>query len=340
MIEAKEISISVKPKLAFLGVGWIGKHRLESIAAEDKVEVAYICDQSQELVQEVKEAYQKSSVIAEFNQLIAEKPDGIAIATPSALHAAQTLEALNNGIAVFCQKPLARTAGETKKVVEAAAKNNKLLAVDFSYRYTKGIEKVKEIIDSGKLGKIFSADLVFHNAYGPDKSWYFDPALSGGGCLMDLGVHLVDLIFYLFPDAEVENINSFLSAKGKPVLNTETQVEDFASAKILLTDHLNINLDCSWHISAGKDAVIEATCYGSEGGITFRNVNGSFYDFEVVYFKGTAEEVLITPPDDWGGRAAVKWAAQLAESDEFDPAAYGYIKVAEVMDIIYGRNGN
>ena len=65
-----------------------------------------------------------------------------------------------------------------------------------------------------------------------------------------------------------------------------------------------------------------------------RNVNGSFYDFEALRFSGTERHLLASPPDDWGGRAAVDWARQLAESSRYDPAAQGFIATAEVIEAI------
>src|SRR5205823_9344721 len=114
--------------------------------------------------------------------------DGIVIATPSALHASQCLAALERGFAVFCQKPLGRNERETRAVVEAARRADRLLGVDFSYRTLGGAEAIRELIRSGSLGRIYAIDAVFHNAYGPDKAWFRDREQSGGGCVMDLGI--------------------------------------------------------------------------------------------------------------------------------------------------------
>jgi hypothetical protein len=81
--------------------------------------------------------------------------------------------------------------------------------------------------------------------------------------------------------------------------------------------------------------VIEASLYGTAGGITFRNEHGSFYDFSAHVFHGTAHEALAAPPDDWGGRSAVAWVQQLAQSSGFDTNAVHLLEVARVMDLIY-----
>lgn len=83
--------------------------------------------------------------------------------------------------------------------------------------------------------------------------------------------------------------------------------------------------------------MISAAFYGTEGGASLRNVNGSFYDFVAERYRGTARENLSNPPDEWGGRAAADWARRLAAGQRFDPAAERLVDVAEVLDRIYGR---
>jgi hypothetical protein len=96
-------------------------------------------------------------------------------------------------------------------------------------------------------------------------------------------------------------------------------------------------LACSWKLSVGRDALISACFYGSNGGVTFHNVNGSFYDFVAEQFNGTARTTLASPPDEWGGRAAVAWARRLQKNPGFDSEVCHAIQVAAVLDAIYGR---
>jgi hypothetical protein len=99
-----------------------------------------------------------------------------------------------------------------------------------------------------------------------------------------------------------------------------------------------VRLACSWNVSAGQDAVIESSFYGTAGGVCFKNVNGSFYDFMAERFRGTARETIARPPDDWGGRAAVSWARKLRlEGCSFDETADRLVQVAAVLDAAYGR---
>jgi predicted dehydrogenase len=327
--------VTARPRLGFLGVGWIGRHRMEAMLATGAVEAAAIADPSDEMAAEALKLAPGAKRVEGLEGLLAEGLDGIVIATPSALHAEQSIEALNAGAAVFCQKPLGRTAAEASAVVEAARKADRLLAVDLSYRFTSGMQGIRELIQGGQLGSVFACDLVFHNAWGPDKPWFYDPKLSGGGCVMDLGVHLVDLALWALDFPEVTGASAQLLSKGEPL--RDGVVEDYAVAQLDLAGGTSVRLACSWNLPAGQEAVISASFYGTGGGAALKNVGGSFYDFNAERYCGTATETLVSPPDSWGGRAAADWAERLARGERFDPEAQRLVTVAAALDSIYGR---
>jgi predicted dehydrogenase len=328
-----------KPNIGFIGVGWIGLNRLNAMLKENLITVGSIADASEESLLKAQQVVPDASLYLTLSEVLEEKPEGIVIATPSAFHASQAISALENGVSVFCQKPLARTARETEMVVNAAEKSDKLLGVDFSYRFTEGMQKINQLIKSEAFGEIFAINLVFHNAYGPDKEWFYKPELSGGGCVIDLGSHLIDLALWILDFPEITNVSSSLFSGGKPIALPETETEDFAIATMETVNGTAIQLACSWNLQAGQDAVIEATFYGTKGGATFRNIDGSFFHFEAYKFHQKTKKELLTSqaPDDWGGRAAITWARQLGKGEGFNKEAYQFVKVAEVIDRIYKR---
>lgn len=150
---------------------------------------------------------------------------------------------------------------------------------------------------------------------------------------MDLGVHLVDLALWTLGFPAVRDVRSHLTADGAPL--AAGGIEDFAVADIALATGTVIRLACSWRAHVGRDADIAATFYGTEGGAALRNVGGSFYDFTADRYRGTAAERLSTPPEEWGGRAAIDWARRLAAGDRFDAAAENLVAVSRVLDRIY-----
>ena len=326
-----------RPRLGFLGVGWIGRHRLQAIAQSGTAEIAALCDAAPEGLAQAQALAPRAMVAESLDALFEADLDGLVIATPSALHAAQAEAALSRGLAVFCQKPLARDAEETARVVRAAEHADRLLGVDFSYRHTEAMRQIRALIASGQIGQVYAVDLVFHNAYGPDKPWFRDVQRSGGGCVIDLGIHLVDLVLWTLGFPAVSGVSSRLYAQGVPLGPRPQVVEDYAVAQFDTACGATVRLACSWNLAAGRDAVIEAVFHGTHGGAAMRNVKGSFLDFRAERFDGTRSTVLSAPPDDWGGRAAVQWARQLAAGAGYDPAVARVMQVSEVLDAIYGR---
>jgi predicted dehydrogenase len=324
-------------RLGFVGVGWIGRHRMKAILDGGRAEAAVIADAAPESAEAARELAPDAELAASLDEVLEAGVDGVVIATPSALHADQSIAALERGIAVFCQKPLGRSEEEVHRVVDAARAADRLLGVDMSYRFTEAARAVRDMVRSGELGRIFSAELTFHNAYGPDKPWFRDKARSGGGCVMDLGVHLIDMALWTLDFPKIRNVDAFLYDQGERLAPGTDRIETFASARMELEDGAMVGLACSWDLHAGRDAVISADFHGSEGGACFRNIDGSFYDFVAERYHGTGCETLATPPDEWGGRAAAAWAARLAAGEGFDPAIAELEAVARTMDRIYGR---
>ena len=331
----KPVVLSPGPRLGFIGVGWIGRSRLDALV-DAGAQVAAVADPVEEARSAIAEAHSEARLEVEASALLDAELDGMVIASPSALHAQQAIRALERGIPVFCQKPLGRTAGETREVVDAARRADRLLGVDMSYRHTAALRALRELVQAGEMGDVYAAELVFHNAYGPDKDWFYDRARSGGGCVMDLGIHLVDAVHWLLGGA-VEEVEATLYSKGRRLSAADEAVEDYAEAQLRLSGGQTVRLACSWNLNAGRDAVIEVRLHGTERGAAMLNVDGSFYDFRAEVYDGTTTDVLVSPPDDWAGRAAVEWSRQLSGDSSYDPAVEELVAVADVVDRIYGR---
>jgi predicted dehydrogenase len=328
-----------KPRLGFLGLGWIGQQRMAAIASAGWAEIVALADPETDLVAKAAELSPQAARMRTLDELLENQLEGVVIATPSALHASQTVTVLNRGMAAFCQKPLGRDFAEVKSAVEAAKAANRLLGVDLSYRFTKALLQLRQVVRSGELGEIFTADLVFHNAYGPQKPWFYDPKLAGGGCVMDLGIHLVDAAMWIL-ESPVSHVESRLFSRGKRIEGRGDVCEDYATARLDLANGAVVNLACSWHLHAGREAVIRAGFYGTEGGVGMENRDGSFLNFLTERYSGTKRALLCEPPDDWGGRAAVSWAQHLAASNSYDPEIEKILEVTAALDAIYQQAGH
>lgn len=328
------VAAPARPRLGFLGTGWIGRDRLRALAASGVADVALLADPAPDCLQAAADEVPGAALASGLGELLEAGLDGIVIATPSALHAEQATAALDAGIAVFCQKPLGRDAQETALVLDAARRADRLLGVDLSYRHTAACIALRERI--AEIGPVHAIELVFHNAYGPDKAWFRDPALSGGGCVIDLGIHLVDLLLWTLGFPAVEDASARRWLGGRPAADGEA--EDFCLATLELRGGAVARLACSWFSHEGRDAVIELTFRGRDGALSMHDVGGSFYDFEAWQHHGTSSTRIAAPPDPWGGRAAVDWARRLAAGRRHDAAAAEQlIAVAATLDRIYGR---
>lgn len=329
-------------RLGFLGTGWIGRLRMQAlldaqaIMEQPLARYCAVCDPCPQAAASAAALGEEITVYSNIADLLDADLDGVVIATPSALHAEQCVDVLDSGKAVFCQKPLARTSAETTRVIQSAWRANKLLGIDFSYRHLHGMDVLRQQIAAGELGELVAIDLTFHNAYGPDKPWFYDMASSGGGCVMDLGIHLVDLALWLTGTSDVNQLSSTLYHQGQRLRPPYNHVEDYAIAEFGLGNS-RARLCCSWNLHAGQDAVIEAHFYGTKGGAVLRNINGSFFDFELERTQGTSRHRLAGPPDAWGGRALLHWVTRLAENDQYDPEVEQALKVAHIIDRIYCR---
>jgi predicted dehydrogenase len=243
--------------------------------------------------------------------------------------------ALERGLAVFCQEPLALDAGQARAMVRAARQAGRRLGVDDSYRFTEGARRLRELIAGGSLGRVFSLDTAFHNAYGPDKPWCFDPALSGGGALMDQGVHLIDLALWLLGDPAVKRVEGATFRSGEA--QRGVTVDDFAMARLELAGGTVVSLAASWNAHIGQDCLIRTAALGTAGGADLHTTGGSFYDFELASFDGRSTTIETRETRD-------HWVSRLAADPGFDPEVERSVAVSAVVDAIYaatprGRTG-
>src|SRR5690625_6865944 len=180
--------------LGFVGLGWIGRKRMEQLLTHPHITCSAIVEPEPEQAKKARHLAQGCRMLPDLDELLRDPSiDGVIIATPSALHARQTIQALEAGKAVFCQKPLGRNQQEVREVITASSKADQLVSIDLSYKFTRAFTSIYEILQSESTGKIFAVDLVFHNYYVPDNDWFFDLTLSDDGYVILPVFVLLDL---------------------------------------------------------------------------------------------------------------------------------------------------
>lgn len=334
------------PRLGFVGLGWIGRARLDALVEAGAAEAAALCEPDPERLGDAAAAHRRADCFDAAAELLDEAGrlglDGVVIATPTASHVELTVAALERGLAVLCQKPLAASADECRRAVAAARSADRLLGVDYTYRGLPGVARALRRVRGGLIGRVLHVHGAFHNAYGPDKEWCWDPAVAGGGAFLDLGVHLLDLTLGMLGRPALERVTARCHRDGRPLEPPVSDVEDFASVRLDFAGGegdagASADLAASWCAHAGADCVFRLEVFGTDGGLELVNLGGGFYDFELAVREGRRRTVVATSGEADLAAAAVTWARRLARTPRFAAEAAGSVAVAEALDRIYGR---
>lgn len=219
----------MKLKTAIIGMGKMGIIRFNELLKHDGFEVVGVCD----LNIEIEEKYKNIQYFTNWRDILAMDLDCVFVCTYNNIAPEIVCAALSRNLHVFSEKPPGRTVDDVKKMIEAEQKSNHcILKFGFNHRFHYAILKAKEIIDSGKYGEIMWARGVYGKAGGIDfeNSWRSKKEISGGGILLDQGIHMLDLLLYFLGDvvevkSMVENMywkNTDLEDNAFALLKTET----------------------------------------------------------------------------------------------------------------------
>ncbi|HZG84809.1 Gfo/Idh/MocA family oxidoreductase [Paenibacillus sp.] len=244
-----------KIKVAVIGCGSIAKYRhIPEYAANPNVEIVAFCDPVLERAEKFA-AEHGGKAYADYQTLLKEeKVDAVSVCTPNALHAEVSIAAANAGAHVLVEKPMAATEEEGLAMIEAAKKNNVYLMVGHNQRLMPPHVKAKEILDTGRLGKVLTFRTSFGHP-GPEGwsvdgrvSWFFRKEEAIMGAMGDLGVHKSDLIRYLLGD-EVSEVAAFIGTLHKE----GTEVDDNATCVLRMSSGTIGTLVASWTYYRGED---------------------------------------------------------------------------------------
>ncbi|MBQ3087949.1 MAG: Gfo/Idh/MocA family oxidoreductase [Clostridia bacterium] len=189
-----------KLRICSIGLGGMGRHHTRAHKELGLTEIVAFCDIIPERAEMMRDEYfPDAKVYTDYREMIEkENPDAVDIATPNYLHSPMAVFALEHGCHVFCEKPDAVSVAEAEKMRDAAEKAGKILMVMRNNRYYTPSVFMKQFIADGKAGDIYAARCGWQRRRGiPGKGgWFTTKAQSGGGPLIDLGVHMIDLAIW------------------------------------------------------------------------------------------------------------------------------------------------
>lgn len=263
-----------------IGTGSISAMHLQSYQKHSNANLLAVCDLNEERAQRAAEKYGATKVYTNYNELLADPEiDAVSICTWNNTHAEISIAALNAGKHVLVEKPLCRTVEEALQVQEAVKSSGKLLQVGFVRRYDPNAQMLREFADKGEFGDIYFAKASSVRRLGNPGGWFSDIERSGGGPLIDIGVHVIDLCWYMMGRpkpvsvsantyrklgnrSNVRNLSFYKAADYDAEKNT---VEDMANAMIRFENGASLLVDVSFTLHS-KENLQSVKLYGDKGG--------------------------------------------------------------------------
>ncbi len=293
-----------KLRVGVIGLG-MGRHHVSEYQKHPEVEVAAVADMNGAILEEIADRYKVASRYTDAEEMLArEGLDIVSVATPNKFHHDLTLSALKAGAHVLCEKPMAMNAEEAQDMLDAAAAAGRRLMINFSYRFTEQSMALKTQVDSGILGNVYFGRTVWHRRRGMPGfgGWFGQKALSGGGPLIDLGVHRLDLALWLMgypqPVWVMGGIYNPIGSALAVKLGKTFDVEDLAAGMIRFANGAMLVVEASWAANRKEAEFMETQLYGTKAGLVQRNTDET-YKFEAELFQeinGAQFDLKLRPP--------------------------------------------
>jgi predicted dehydrogenase len=254
---------------------WAEGFHLPGLAARDDVELAALCGRDRAHAQSVADKFSIPHIYADWREMISrEKLDGVAIATPNRLHHPIALAAVDAGLDVICEKPLALNAVQAHEMLARANGRRCKHLVMFDYRAMPAARRAKELIDTGFVGRVFHILATYQHASYLDPAgpfaWRMSKAESGTGVLGDLGSHIIDLTrWWIGEFARVAgHLTTFTRQRPQPLSAERVSVDADDAASFIA--EMRDGAQAVFHVSKmaiGRGNAVSLQVFGSEGAL-------------------------------------------------------------------------
>ena len=271
-----------KIRIGIIGTGNISNNHLRAYKSNPDVEIYALCDIKKELLERVGREHGVTRLYTDKDEMLKlAELDAVSVCTWNSAHAECVIAALNAGTHVLCEKPMSITVEEARIMKETADKNGKLLMIGFVRRFGNDMKVLKDFIDNGSLGEIYYAKATYLRRNGNPGGWFGDKSRSGGGPLIDLGVHIIDFVRYalgnpkpisvygatyqkLFNRSNIKSSKAYISASASK--NDVCDVEDLACAMIRFDNGATLSIETSFSLNKKNDEG-KIELFGSKGGV-------------------------------------------------------------------------
>jgi predicted dehydrogenase len=260
-----------KARIGIVGLGSVAQTiHLPLLSKFSDVEIVAVCDLDRTKAQIVADKFKVQRYYNNFEKMLAieQDLDGVAVCTPTVLHKEMAIAALEEKNNVLVEKPLARTASEAEEIALAAKKSHHTLMVGMNNRFRPDAMILKSFIDDNALGKIFYAKAGWFKKLNLESAWLTRKTQSGGGVVLDLGIVMLDLAFWMMGYPEVKEVtatNYSHHTKG---------VEDSTIVFLKFKNGSTLTIEASWSFESTSD-FFYCDCFGTEG-------SGSLNPFRII----------------------------------------------------------
>lgn len=256
-------------QVGVIGAGAIAQRfHIPRYQGNDHADLVAICDAEEKKAAEVAKHHDVPEYFVDHTELLdSDALDAVSVCLPNHLHKDVVCDALDREIDVLCEKPISTSLAEADAMVESADRNNSILMVNQTERFNPVYEKAREILEKGMVGDVINVRSRFSHpgpeGWSPRSTWFMDADASGGGALVDIGIHNADLVNYLFsPVSELVGFSETVSM--------DTEVEDTAVACLRFDDGSLGTFETAWRTDPES---IEMQIVGEEGVIYLDNID-------------------------------------------------------------------
>ena len=330
-------------RVGIIGLG-IGRSHIEGWRQHPQVEVVAVADADAQRLDQVGEQYKIATRYTSAEKMLAvERFDVVSICTPNKFHKELAIAAFEAGSHVLCEKPMAMNAEEGRAMLAAARRAGKRLMINFSYRFSAASRGLKTQVDSGMFGDFYFGRTVWHRRRGMPGfgGWFGTKALAGGGPLIDLGVHRLDLALWLMgypkPTWVMGNTYDPIARRLADAAGKTYDVEDLAAAFIRFENGATLVVEASWAANIQEAELMETRLLGTKAGLLQKNLNEGYqFDAHVYTEQNGAQFDMHLHAPTTPAKSGMHDYAQAILTDTPHPASgeEGLV-VMELLDAIY-----